>query len=210
MDHSLINPNQIRFNEIDVMDDPFGEPEAFGIQHEDCFIPFELEGTTVYFDTTCPTDGDLENYEHVVLTSSDPWDPREVDLRRGSKPDAQQSAMLPHGDKRSMKQMAAAELPPYQHESDLILGSISAGLVADQAEERAYDAIKVEGNSRSIQEMASEERHSRTTPERVSKLFGIGLNKAHQLLRVTSRGSPSSDNDESESLKSGAINRGLS
>jgi hypothetical protein len=135
MDHSLINPNQIRFNDIDVMDNPFGNPDNIGIRHEDCFIPFVTEGTTVYFDTGCPTDSDLKNYEHFVFTSSDPWDPREVYLGRGSKPDAQTSAMLPHGDKRSMKQMAAAptELPPYQHESDLILGSISAGLVADRA-----------------------------------------------------------------------------
>ena len=143
MDHSLINPNQIRFNDIDVMDNPFGDLEDFGIRHEVIFIPFAIEGTTVYFDTKCPTDGDLENYEHFVFTNSDPWDPREVDLRRGSTPDAQQSAMLPHGDERSMKQMVAAptELPPYQHESDLILGSISAGLVADRAEERAYDCL---------------------------------------------------------------------
>eukprot|EP01082_Thalassiosira_pseudonana_P014053 g12645.t1 g12645 contig6:2342448-2343665(-) len=35
--------------------------------------------------------------------------------------------------------------------------------------------------------MASEKRHSEITPERVSRLFGIGLNKAHQLLRVTTQ-----------------------
>jgi hypothetical protein len=180
-DGSLLDkPDQIRSFGIDVNDNPFDRRDEFGMMQGDYTFDFKTEGTTVYFNTSCPTDEDLETYEHVVLTSSDQWDPREVDLGRGPKPDAQASAMPPHRDKRSMK-------PPYQHESDLMLGSISAGLVAERADERAFDVIMVAGTARSIQGMASRHRHSEITPERISKLFGIGLNKAHQLLRVTTQ-----------------------
>ena len=51
MDHSLINPNQIRHYGIPVSDDAYDGGREFGIDHEDIFIPFETEGSTVFFDS---------------------------------------------------------------------------------------------------------------------------------------------------------------
>jgi hypothetical protein len=56
MDHSLINPNQIRPFGIDVNDNPFNHRDEFGIMQGYYFFEFETEGTTVYFNTSCPTD----------------------------------------------------------------------------------------------------------------------------------------------------------
>ena len=69
MDHSLVNPNQIRAYGIDVSDNPYDRERDFGIQHDDCFVPFSTEGSTVYFDTFVPTDHQLETMRHIELTS---------------------------------------------------------------------------------------------------------------------------------------------
>ena len=39
MDHSHINPNQIRSFGIPVSNEPFDSTQEFGIDHEDMFIP---------------------------------------------------------------------------------------------------------------------------------------------------------------------------
>ena len=56
MDHSLVNPNQIRINGTPVLDYPFNNNRWFGIHHEDVFVSFTTDGNTVYFNTRVPTD----------------------------------------------------------------------------------------------------------------------------------------------------------
>ena len=50
MDHSLINPNQIREYGTPVGDDPFNASE-FGIDAHEAFIPFDTTGTIVHFES---------------------------------------------------------------------------------------------------------------------------------------------------------------
>ena len=59
LDHSLINPNQIRAFGIDVWDNPYDTERQFGIVTDEVFIPFETDGTTIYFDSFTPTMQDL-------------------------------------------------------------------------------------------------------------------------------------------------------
>ena len=40
MDHSLINPNQMRASGIAVSDNPYDQVHGFGIDHEELFMPF--------------------------------------------------------------------------------------------------------------------------------------------------------------------------
>ena len=51
MDHSLINPNQIRTTGVPVLDDPFDTSPEFGMQNPKTFLPFQTDGTAVYFNT---------------------------------------------------------------------------------------------------------------------------------------------------------------
>lgn len=51
MDHSLINPNRIRMFGYKVNDDPFNHDRPFGIDHPDVFVPFDTEGTTIFFNS---------------------------------------------------------------------------------------------------------------------------------------------------------------
>ncbi len=79
LDQSLINPNQLRFHGVDIHDNPFGDV-AINIASDDGeFIrPMQADGTTIFFDSRTPTNHELDNCPHVVLTSSSEWNPREV------------------------------------------------------------------------------------------------------------------------------------
>ena len=83
MDHSLINPNQIRHFGIPVSDNTYDGTQDFGIDHEDIFIPFETKDSTVFFESYVPSDDDLENCPHIVLTDGDTeWDPDHIEMSR--------------------------------------------------------------------------------------------------------------------------------
>ena len=60
MDHSLINPNNTRLFFLKVSNDPFDRTREFGIDHEELFITFKTEGTTVFFYTYVPSYHELE------------------------------------------------------------------------------------------------------------------------------------------------------
>jgi hypothetical protein len=81
MDHSLINPNQIREYGLPVYDDPFSK-QQFGIDGKEAFIPFNTMGTIVYFETHVPTDWETCNLPIIMLTGEE-WDPVNVGLGTG-------------------------------------------------------------------------------------------------------------------------------
>jgi hypothetical protein len=58
MDHSLINPNQIREYGIPVYDNPFSQSQ-FGINCNNDFIPFNTMGAIVYLSLMCQQIGKL-------------------------------------------------------------------------------------------------------------------------------------------------------
>ncbi len=68
MDHSLINPNQLRHYGVVVHDNPYetDPTRKMGIEIDDNnLIPFSLQGSK----TRYPDDDELDTYPHVVITS---------------------------------------------------------------------------------------------------------------------------------------------
>jgi len=87
LEHSLINPNQLRANYLKVQDNPF-EPDA-GISgntndDDDVFIPFDTTGTIVSFESRVPTEFEVSNLPVIVITA-DQWDPGNVTLSKVSR-----------------------------------------------------------------------------------------------------------------------------
>jgi hypothetical protein len=79
LDHSLINPNQLRHNGVSVCDDITDRNRRFGIDiHGDLFIPFEMKGTVISFESRVPTKWELQNCRIVTVTSDEVWDPTKV------------------------------------------------------------------------------------------------------------------------------------
>ena len=61
-----------------VLDDPFDATRWLGIQHDDLFIPFETDGTTVYFQSHVSTNVKRAQCTWVVMTGNTEWDPSSV------------------------------------------------------------------------------------------------------------------------------------
>ena len=79
LDHSLVNPNQLRSFGISVQDNPFDSTQMHISTEDDmALIPLKSDGTTIYVTTRTPSDLELQTCPHVVLTSKAPWDPRAV------------------------------------------------------------------------------------------------------------------------------------
>ena len=72
LDHSLINPNQICEHGLPVYDDPFSTLQ-FGIDENETFIPFNIMGTIVHFDTCVPMDWKTHNLPIIIHTREE-WD----------------------------------------------------------------------------------------------------------------------------------------
>ena len=79
MSHTLWNPNQFRHFGTKVQDNPMSN-EPLWIVTEDNEFCMELEtvGTIVCVDTHALTEQELNNYPHIILSSSYPWDPHSI------------------------------------------------------------------------------------------------------------------------------------
>ena len=79
LDHSLINPNQLRHNRVEVQDDLFANPPMTVTSERDGFTAYlESTGTTIFFKTWTPCQRDLEMYPHIQLSSPEPWDSQNI------------------------------------------------------------------------------------------------------------------------------------
>lgn len=176
LDHSLINPNQIRHYNIMVCDDPRDPFRDLGIDHRKAFIPFETEGACVFFETRVPSDEELETCDYIELTNDEvPWDPEHVELGNGVPDDK---------NRRYVRQVRTERLARvYTPESDLILGSISEGLVEKVSTERMISQVRIS----TAEAVTSRTRHSEINPERVQQVFHVGPDKAKHILRVTTQ-----------------------
>ena len=78
LENSLMNPNQIRAYGISINDDPFNVNEL-GIDAEELFIPFDITGTVVHFESRVPTEWETINLPVIIITE-DSWYPAPVDM----------------------------------------------------------------------------------------------------------------------------------
>ena len=86
MQHTLLNPNQLRSFGMLVKDDLFASDEPNHIESEngDAALPLHTEGTIIYLDTWTPIDKDLLQFPHITMTSPHPWNPSEVQFPKTS------------------------------------------------------------------------------------------------------------------------------
>lgn len=80
MDHSLVNPNQLRHFGVNVQDNPYCRTQIMHMatEDEDVIIPLLSDGTIIYFSSRTPTEKELHECRHVEFTSKAEWNPRDV------------------------------------------------------------------------------------------------------------------------------------
>ncbi len=79
MDHSLLNPNQLRDNGLTVDCCPRqydkSSMHAVYLPEEDLSLPFNMHGCISYLPTRLPTEKELERCSYVEMTSERKWNP---------------------------------------------------------------------------------------------------------------------------------------
>jgi len=79
LDHTLINPNQLRHYGTDVQDNPMSNrPLSILTEDGEFCMELMLEGTIIYMDTFTPSQRELQECPHIILTSPHPWNPNTV------------------------------------------------------------------------------------------------------------------------------------
>ncbi len=78
--NSLINPNQLRYAGVAVQDNPFHTTDPMAITHDDIVFPLQSMGTTIFFDTSTPSQYELDHSPHIILTLDTEWNPHTVQL----------------------------------------------------------------------------------------------------------------------------------
>jgi hypothetical protein len=77
--NSLINPNQLSYAGTHVQGD-FFDSVPLSITAYGLTIPLLTHGTNIYFETTVPSQQEMDKYPHIHLTLATEWDPHSVRL----------------------------------------------------------------------------------------------------------------------------------
>ena len=69
MEHTLVNPNQLRHFGLIIRDYPYNleEPIRTETENGEFVMPLLSNGTVIYLDTWTPTDEDLCALSHVIM-----------------------------------------------------------------------------------------------------------------------------------------------
>jgi len=204
LDHSLINPNQLRCFNITVQDNPFAdEPMAITSQDDGFTACLLSRGTTIYLDTWCPSQDDLERLPKIVLSSPLEWNPQEVRFPQTSFADHLE---VEHRNIMATKTMGFS---PNIESHDT-----GEGFNIDRFNRRVIESVKATNESHianvrnktsnnktepalpiTLNEnelewpptFLSHDRHSNTTPEDLSERWGISVAQAALTLKATTR-----------------------
>ena len=74
LDHTLVNPSQLRAYGVSVQDNPF-DTKPLSITTNDASVELYSEGTIICGDTRTPTESELSQLPWLILTSPYDWDP---------------------------------------------------------------------------------------------------------------------------------------
>jgi len=187
LDHSLLNPNQLRHFNIDVQDNPYADEPMSITSQDDGFTACLLsQGTTIYLDTWCPSQQDLERLPKVVLSSPAEWNPHQVEFPRSSWSDRKD---LEHRNVMSVNAMAFSPRPDHttNQEKGFNLDRINKRLIetvstryddhishisAVQRKEEFNPPLPIalsEEELTGVPTFISHKRHSQTTPKDLSE-----------------------------------------
>ena len=170
LDHSLINPNQVRHYGNDMWDNPFDQHHGLCIQIPNSVeIPMECKGSKIQFTSRVPSRRELATCPHIIMTSPNAWEPMKVTLG-------------------SVKAQAEQQ-PMYYDEDECALGNIDPSLVIT----KEVMIKKIQRNGHQIEyDPTTGNRHLNITPFTLAERFGIGWQQARATMTaMTQRGTRS-------------------
>ena len=191
LDHSLINPNQIRSYGIPLWDNPFDPAHGLSIDvNSSLKILLHASGTKVGFRTRVPTQHELATCEHIQMTSAHPWNPADVVMIQATAQGGRDNPW-----KRRVIATQASHQPFEYLEADsddALLDSVDPSLArtAETLQQHRiaqtytiYDQVDTPARRTFV----SDDRHVKVSAELIAERFGIGPTRAHRTLRVTTQ-----------------------
>ena len=209
LDHSLINPNQLRHFGVEFWDNPYDNRQPMEIvPMEDVSpIPLMTEGTKVFISTRTPTEDELNTLQHVHLTDNAPWNPREINMsgasvytlatnKIGTRPNKSrvnvQCILIPatpycfsHTNKYTYDVNDDSDWI-YLHDIDPSLTNLDDRLikqVAQGMQESDYQPERIPARRTFI----DRERHRLHTAQSIAEIWNIGLQKAKQTIEASTQ-----------------------
>ena len=179
IEHSLLNPNQLRAYGCKVNDDPTDRKRPFGLKapETDVSIPFYMDGTIVNFESMVPTQEELERLPHIHLTSDRDWDPTASIFDR--EPSEEDGTYF---DDVSYRISAAKTLQHWEEYGFPFLDEDEPEL---QTPGTVYKRCLAKVQVSQVKEVSTSKRHTEITPENMAKLWQVGLKTAKETLECT-------------------------
>ena len=86
LNHTLINPNQLRHYGITVQDNPACDKPLYFMTEDSAFsMELKRKGTIIYSDTFTPSARELNDNPKIIMSSPHPWDPTNVEFNNNAR-----------------------------------------------------------------------------------------------------------------------------
>ena len=185
MDTTLVNPNQLRYYGTEVQDNPASQlPLSIITEDRNFCMELKMHGTIIFADTYSPTDKELEECPHIVLSSPHPWNPHKVKFPRTNMT---LKDVMNHG--RSVSALSSLHVD--EHHGGEKFSIFDLNLM-----QRRISAMKLTRNDDidvgtsdvpPTSSFHSSSRHSDVSPEALSEKWCISLKAASNTLKNTTQ-----------------------
>ena len=85
MKHSLVNPNQIRFNGLELFNNPIRDDEMYIEMDDELNFPIQLKGAKCIFSSRVPKRAELGTCQNFDMTVHNEWNTDSFNIRDLSK-----------------------------------------------------------------------------------------------------------------------------
>ena len=179
MDHSLINPNQVRDYGVPLWDNAYDKHRNGELSIEldkSVKVRMRTQGTKILFESRAPTKEELQECTKIQLTSKKEWNPKQVKM---SEVIVSSASTIRQND---IDEDLLESIDPALSGLKEKLIELMPRYVAEIS--RYNDSLE---DIPTRQTYTSTERHIKMSAEVLANRFGIGLERARQTLRATNQ-----------------------
>ncbi|TAN87586.1 MAG: hypothetical protein EYR95_16485, partial [Phormidium sp. SL48-SHIP] len=200
--HSLINPNQVRNNGIEVRDDPY-DPEGrpLGIREPETGIevPMEFIECIVRVNTRAPTIDEINANPCIVMTSDAPWEPAKIGKKdKYSAENISRHAIVSGLTAARNDDRKRSECEEFVAGcSEVYSDNLMLERMVKSVRISSTDTVATESESDSDSEMdeipmvsvskMGSRRHTRITAPELARIFSCGIDTAERTLKATTQ-----------------------
>jgi hypothetical protein len=187
MEHTLVNPNQLRAYGVTVQDNPFStSPTFISTEGHEFTMPLNSKGTILGVITRTPTDRELQECQHVILSSEHDWDPQNVRFPKASRTVEEEVSRTIGAVRTQGGDYDVAESNNDEEIKLFDIGGLSQRLIASIKTTRQTSQVEVQDVPQ-LKTFQSKGRHSSVSPESLMERWQCGLEAATETLKRTTQ-----------------------